>query len=87
MRSILTAAGEGIYGVDAEGILTFVNPSATRILGFEADELIGRNGHAIFHHIADARHVRRHHRHAGGHRFDQNQPKSLGGGGENQHIH
>ena len=37
---ILRAAGEGIYGVDAEGRATFVNPAAERILGWNADELI-----------------------------------------------
>ena len=48
MRSILEAAGEGVYGVDREGILTFVNPTATRILGYKAEELIGRIAHTTF---------------------------------------
>jgi PAS domain S-box-containing protein len=47
---ILSAAGEGIYGVDAEGNTTFVNPAAERILGYTAEELIGRNVHAAIHH-------------------------------------
>lgn len=47
---ILSAAGEGIYGVDAEGRATFVNPAAERILGWKAEELIGRNIHSAIHH-------------------------------------
>jgi PAS domain S-box-containing protein len=47
---ILQAAGEGIYGVNAEGQTTFVNPAAERILGWPAEELLGRDMHAIVHH-------------------------------------
>ncbi|MEZ5651231.1 MAG: sigma 54-interacting transcriptional regulator [Burkholderiaceae bacterium] len=47
---ILQAAGEGIYGVDATGRFTFMNPAAERMLGFAAEEVIGRNGHTLIHH-------------------------------------
>ncbi len=47
---ILKAAGEGIYGVDADGRATFVNPAAERILGWRAEELIGKNIHLAIHH-------------------------------------
>jgi len=47
---ILSAAGEGIYGVDADGSATFVNPAAERMLGWKADELIGENIHSAIHH-------------------------------------
>jgi PAS domain S-box-containing protein len=47
---ILNAAGEGIYGVDTEGNTTFVNPAAERMLGWRADDLIGRNIHKMIHH-------------------------------------
>ncbi len=47
---ILTAAGEGIYGVNAEGKATFVNPAAERMLGWSAEELVGRSIHAVMHH-------------------------------------
>ncbi len=47
---LLDAAGDGIYGVDANGITTFVNPAAERILGYTADELAGRNMHSMVHH-------------------------------------
>nr|WP_041798662.1 sigma 54-interacting transcriptional regulator [Rhodopseudomonas palustris] len=47
---ILRAAGEGIYGVNAEGRATFVNPAAERMLGWSAEELVGRSIHAVMHH-------------------------------------
>lgn len=47
---ILRAAGEGIYGVNAEGKTTFVNPAAERMLGWTADELVGHDMHARVHH-------------------------------------
>ncbi|MGD9670623.1 MAG: sigma 54-interacting transcriptional regulator [Hyphomicrobiaceae bacterium] len=47
---ILHAAGEGIYGVDSEGSTTFLNPAAEGMLGWTAEELIGRNAHSYFHH-------------------------------------
>lgn len=47
---LLNAAGEGIYGVDREGCATFVNPAAERILGWKAEELIGKNIHLAIHH-------------------------------------
>ena len=49
-RLILRAAGEGIYGVNAEGKTTFVNPAAERMLGWSAQELTGRDIHTIVHH-------------------------------------
>jgi PAS domain S-box-containing protein len=54
---ILRAAGEGIYGVNAEGKTTFVNPAAERMLGWTAEELVGKEIHPIVHHTHhDGRH-------------------------------
>ena len=47
---ILEAAGEGIYGINAEGKATFVNRAAQEMLGWNADDLIGRDLHQIIHH-------------------------------------
>jgi PAS domain S-box-containing protein len=47
---ILRAAGEGIFGVNAEGRTTFVNPAAEAMLGWEAGELVGGDMHASVHH-------------------------------------
>ena len=47
---ILDAAGEGVYGLDANGITTFVNRAAERILGWHPDDVIGKPLHDIHHH-------------------------------------
>lgn len=49
-RRLLTALGEGVYGVDADGRCTFINPAAAAMLGFSAVELLGRDQHALFHY-------------------------------------
>jgi len=49
-RLILSAAGEGIYGVSASGCTTFLNPAAEVMLGYRADELVGKDMHEHIHH-------------------------------------
>ena len=47
---ILNSAGEGIYGLDANGKVTFVNPAAVKMTGWSVEETIGETGHAQHHH-------------------------------------
>ncbi len=47
---ILEAAGEGIYGVGEDGRISFINPAATRMLGYGSGELVGVDPHALWHH-------------------------------------
>ena len=47
---ILENIGEGIFGLDNEGRITFVNRSVTRLLGYTANELIGELHHELVHH-------------------------------------
>jgi PAS domain S-box-containing protein len=47
---ILDSAGEGIFGVDLEGKVAFINPAANRMLGYGPDELIGQEVHQKIHH-------------------------------------
>lgn len=47
---ILTQAGEGIFGIDRQGLATFVNPRAASMLGYSVEDLIGRPMHALLHH-------------------------------------
>ena len=46
---LVNSVGDGIYGVDRFGLITFVNPAAASALGYEALELIGKDAHATFH--------------------------------------
>jgi len=51
IRLILESTAEGIYGIDAHGVCTFINPAALRMLGFSSrDQVLGLNGHLLFHH-------------------------------------
>jgi len=50
MQLILDAAGEGIYGVDLDGRVTFVNPAAVKMAGWSQEELIGAHQHSVLHH-------------------------------------
>ncbi|MCC7166158.1 MAG: PAS domain S-box protein [Rhodospirillales bacterium] len=55
-RLILDSAGEGIFGTDREGRVTFINPAAAALLGFTSAELVGQPIHALIHHShADGR--------------------------------
>jgi PAS domain S-box-containing protein len=47
---LLKAVGEGIYGVNADGLTTFVNPAAEAMLGWSSGELVGREMHGLIHH-------------------------------------
>ncbi|OQX31728.1 MAG: hypothetical protein B0D96_01315 [Candidatus Sedimenticola endophacoides] len=47
---ILNIAGDGILGLDKEGRHTFINPAAARLLGYQEQELMGRDSHACWHH-------------------------------------
>ena len=47
---ILSAVGDGIYGVDLEGRFSFMNPAAAKILGFTEEELTGKDVHELIHH-------------------------------------
>ncbi|MDQ3389350.1 MAG: PAS domain S-box protein [Gemmatimonadota bacterium] len=49
-RLILNSVGDGICGLDARGHITFRNPAAEKILGFEAEELVGKSHHEAFYH-------------------------------------
>ena len=46
-RLILDSVGEGIYGLDLDGNLTFINPAACRMLGYEIGELLDRPLHTL----------------------------------------
>ncbi len=41
--------GEGVYALDREGRLTFLNPAAQAMLGWKEEELLGRDMHGAIH--------------------------------------
>jgi PAS domain S-box-containing protein len=47
---ILDAAGEGIYGLDKDGLITFSNMASTEILGWKGEDMLGRLSHEVHHH-------------------------------------
>ncbi|MFP5505195.1 MAG: EAL domain-containing protein [Gammaproteobacteria bacterium] len=50
LQSILNSVGDGVYGVDREGRITFANPAACAALAQpREEELIGRTAHEMFH--------------------------------------
>ena len=50
---MLTALGEGVYGVDPAGKTTFINPAALRMLQLQEGDAIGHS----LHHLSHARHA------------------------------
>ncbi len=49
-RLLLQATGEGIFGLDSKGQVTFVNPAALRMLGFAEEEMLGQKVHDLIHY-------------------------------------
>ncbi|MGP1375292.1 MAG: PAS domain-containing sensor histidine kinase [Almyronema sp.] len=47
---ILNAVGEGVYGLDVDGNVTFVNPAAAAMIDWPMAELIGKSMHVVLHH-------------------------------------
>lgn len=47
---LLTAVGDGIYGVDDQGNTTFVNLAAEKITGWKREDIIGKKMHEVMHH-------------------------------------
>ncbi len=49
-RLILESVGEGIFGLTAEGLMSFVNPAGARLLGYTPEEMVGHPMHALIHY-------------------------------------
>jgi PAS domain S-box-containing protein len=49
-ETVMLSMDEGLYTVDTEGRLTFMNPAAQKIFGWTLDEIIGRHMHDLTHH-------------------------------------
>ena len=47
---ILNAAGEGIYGFDTDGNVTFGNAATLEILGWKPEDVLGKRSHDLHHY-------------------------------------
>lgn len=47
---ILNSVGDGIFGMDNDGRVTFINPAAAKMIGWEIDEILGQRQHLLIHH-------------------------------------
>src|SRR5215210_8052549 len=47
---VLKSAGEGIFGLDLHGNVTFVNPAASDMTEWNTQDLLGRPMHKLLHH-------------------------------------
>jgi PAS domain S-box-containing protein len=47
---ILESVGDGIYGIDLDGRITFVNQAGAAALGSTPEQLTGRDMHQVIHH-------------------------------------
>ncbi|MFA7230046.1 MAG: PAS domain S-box protein [Victivallaceae bacterium] len=50
-RLLLESAGEGIFGVEATGKVTFINSAACQMLGYELTELLGQTIREKIHYL------------------------------------
>jgi two-component system, sensor histidine kinase and response regulator len=49
-RLILASVAEGIWGLDLDGMATFVNTAGSRLLGYSPEELAGQSMHSLVHY-------------------------------------
>lgn len=49
-ESLLDAAGEGIYGLTADGQAAFINKAAVDLLGWRQEDVVGQSIHEVHHH-------------------------------------
>ncbi len=54
LQAILNSAGDGIFGINSKGVVTFVNQKATELLGWSREELIGHSHHDLVHHTHES---------------------------------
>jgi PAS domain S-box-containing protein len=54
---MLDSTGEGVFGVDLDGLCVFINPAGARMIGLQPEQVLGQNMHVLTHHAhADGTH-------------------------------
>lgn len=51
LRAVFTCLAEGVYQIDLDGNLVYMNKAAERLLGHTQNELLGRNMHEAIHSV------------------------------------
>jgi len=51
LHSLTDTMGEGVYALDGNGRCTFLNREASRLLGWQPSELLGKNIHDTIHYL------------------------------------
>ncbi|MDX2479182.1 MAG: diguanylate cyclase [Desulfuromusa sp.] len=49
LQTIASHMGEGLYATDKYGMVTFMNPEASRLLGYKQEDVLNQDAHSIFH--------------------------------------
>lgn len=49
-QAAMANMGEGLYTVDIQGLVTYINPAAERLFGWSSAELLGRKMHDMTHY-------------------------------------
>ncbi|HEX3876447.1 MAG TPA: response regulator [Bryobacteraceae bacterium] len=49
-ETLLNSTTEGVYGINSEGLCTFLNRAGSEMLGYTRYEVLGRNMHRLIHH-------------------------------------
>ncbi len=49
-EQLLESTDEGVYGIDAGGLCTFINRSGAHALAYNRDDLVGKDMHDVLHH-------------------------------------
>ncbi len=50
IRRILESSADGLFGIDNQGVFTFINPAACNMLGLDPAKAIGQPVHPLIHH-------------------------------------
>jgi PAS domain S-box-containing protein len=49
-QAIMASMGEGLYTIDTQGLVTYINPAAEQLFGWSSAELLGRKMHDVTHY-------------------------------------
>jgi PAS domain S-box-containing protein len=47
---LLDSTGEGIFGIDLDGLCVYINRAGAEMLGWQSDAMLGHNMHTLTHH-------------------------------------